>query len=421
MLNTSNIYNKLFDLSLRALTLGGRFVLIFAIANMMSSSDVALFGILGSLISYLLYFLGLDFYTYSSRDILFHGSDGLWTKLYNQFIFFLLNYFLLAIFSQYIFEFANISSFLYLGFALAVSEHLSQEIYRLLIIVKEVSMANFQIFIRSGAWCYIVAIAIFFDKSVTLKDIATVWLVFSVFSLLFGLFIIVRKYKPKLYYFKIDYRWIQNGIKVSGVLFIGTLFLRGIFFFDKIILQYSVSLKDIGIYVFYFGITSALQSFVDILIISRIYPGFVQACKSSYEKNDFLGLKKQLYKFCKELSASTICLSFMSIVACYVLVFFMGNKEYLINFSIYISLCALTTVFILSMPFHYLLYALKKDRLLVFCNIIAFILFSAVSYGTAKSYPELGLYTVILGMFIAYIYVIFTKYVYCKRILSRNE
>ena len=60
----------LFDLSLRVAALGGKFLLMVAIARYLTVKDVGDYGLYVSIIVISLYFVGLDFYVYSTRELL---------------------------------------------------------------------------------------------------------------------------------------------------------------------------------------------------------------------------------------------------------------------------------------------------------------------------------------------------------------
>ncbi|EIG2843138.1 O165 family O-antigen flippase, partial [Escherichia coli] len=227
-------FQNIVDFSFRALTLGGRFVLLIAIAKYLSPDDVGIYGILCSLISYVLYFLGIDFYVYSTRKIICGGVNKIWGMLYNQYVFYLFGYVLLIIVSQQVFTYSGISDYAVMGVAIALFEHMSQEMYRVLIVIKKIRAANIQLFIRSGSWCYITSLLLCIKNITDLKSVMFIWMLFSFISVCYALFVIYVEVHPKREDFILDLSWIIEGVKVSSFFFIGTICLRGIFYFDKI-------------------------------------------------------------------------------------------------------------------------------------------------------------------------------------------
>lgn len=58
---------RLLNLALRAATLFSKFALVFVLAKFLETSEVGLYGLLAATISYVLFALGFDFYTFSTR------------------------------------------------------------------------------------------------------------------------------------------------------------------------------------------------------------------------------------------------------------------------------------------------------------------------------------------------------------------
>lgn len=411
--------SKSFDLLLRGLTLGGRFVLVFSIAKFLTSEDVGVYGIIGSVISYILYFLGMDFYTYSTRDIINNKKkSSIWNKLYNQFVFFAFNYIIFIFIGHFIFSLVNLSNLYLIGIALAIVEHLSQEIYRVLIALKEIKKANFQYFLRCGMWCYFSSILLILNNNTSLNDILLYWLISSLFSFLLGVYFIYKIKKPVFQDFFIDFLWIIKGIKISSLFLVGTIFLRGIFFFDKILLQTFITLKEVGVYIFFFGVSSAIQSFVDVLIISRYFPKFIQDVSIAINSNHKSDAQNLLRNFFIKIFFSVFILSLLSLPLCFLLCLLIGKAEYTDGFVIYISLVITNAFLLLSMPFHYLIYSVGKDGLLVRINIISFFIFVSVSCFFIYIIPSISVYTVIFGMGTAYLFILFSKIIECKKIVG---
>lgn len=83
---------KIANLGLRGSTLIAKFMLLFVLAYYLEPIDVALYGLISVTIFYGLYFLGFDFYTYSTREIL-GSSHQHWARLLrDQAVFFGLTY-----------------------------------------------------------------------------------------------------------------------------------------------------------------------------------------------------------------------------------------------------------------------------------------------------------------------------------------
>ncbi len=62
--------DKLVNVGLRSATLASRFLFIFFLAKFLTPAEVGYYGIFTATVGYALYFVGLDFYVYTTREIL---------------------------------------------------------------------------------------------------------------------------------------------------------------------------------------------------------------------------------------------------------------------------------------------------------------------------------------------------------------
>ncbi|EGK3862229.1 hypothetical protein IPA56_004369, partial [Escherichia coli] len=247
----------LFDLSLRIAALGGKFLLMMAIARFLTVKDVGDYGLYVSIIVVSLYFVGLDFYIFSTREILDPKViKNIGEILFNQFVFFAFSYLLLAAIWLGLLTLSAITGVGGLLFVLTITEHLSQECYRVLIIKERITIANFILFIRSGIWCYLCVPLLYFHF-IKLEQIFYIWLVFSAISVAVGVISIVKFESVSISDFKLDVQWLKRGVKTSFLFFLGTLCLRVINYLDKVIAVHFITSPNLGVYVFFFGVAAA--------------------------------------------------------------------------------------------------------------------------------------------------------------------
>lgn len=396
----------LFDLSLRIAALGGKFLLMMAIARYLTVKDVGDYGLYVSIIVISLYFVGLDFYVYSTREILDpkvkKNTGGI---LFNQFIFFLFSYLLLAIVWPGLLTLSVITGLGGLLFALTISEHLSQECYRVLIIKEKITIANFILFIRSGIWCYLCVPLLFF-KLVNLEQIFYLWLVFSLASVVFGMVFIAKYEAISISDFKLDFKWLRRGIRTSFLFFLGTLCLRAINYLDKVIAVHFIPSPKLGVYVFFFGISSAVQAIIDVLVVTRYYPSLVKAIQAENPEQT----KLAFVTFKKRMLLYNFSLFLLSIPACYILIKFTGKIEYVDNFHWYILIVIATSLLNVSMPYHYALYSKKKDSSIIIINAISLLLFIITSFIGIKLIADSGMLAILIGLIISNLFMLLAKY-----------
>lgn len=396
------ICQLLLDLFLRVAGLAGKFLLFIVIAKYFDDSAMGEYGLITGLLAMMLYIVGMDFYTYSTREII-HKKIEIWTSLYNQMFFYALNYVLLFFFWKWVTHFSGISNYLVLIFILLIFEHLSQELYRILIVLEKITAANIQLFIRIGLWCYICIGLLFFDMAPTsLEFILQIWLMFVFISVLFALYCIQRAVPIKFRYLKLEFQWLKKGLKVASVFFIGTLFLRTIFYFDKIIINHYSNLQLVGIYVFYIGIINAVQSVLDVLVISRYYPSLV----ASVGKLDHLVSAKRRMMMHVLVQGGGLFL--LSIPACWIVVRLLGKSGYEQMFYLYPLLCVAWLILNISMVYHYVLFGLKKDNYILLCNIFVFAVFFILFFGLIQLTDHI-LISVAVSFFSSYTLLLLLK------------
>ncbi|WP_320728712.1 hypothetical protein, partial [Enterobacter cloacae] len=303
----------LFDLSLRIAALGGKFLLMMAIARFLTVKDVGDYGLYVSIIVVSLYFVGLDFYIFSTREILDPKViKNIGEILFNQLIFFAFSYLLLAAIWPGLLTLSAITGVGGLLFVLTITEHLSQECYRVLIIKERITIANFILFIRSGIWCYLCVPLLYFHF-IKLEQIFYIWLVFSAISVAVGVISIVKFESVSISDFKLDVQWLKRGVKTSFLFFLGTLCLRVINYLDKVIAVHFITSPNLGVYVFFFGVAAAVQAIIDVLVVTRYYPSLVKAIQA----NNVVEAKKAFVRFKKKIFLYNFGLYILSIPACY--------------------------------------------------------------------------------------------------------
>ncbi|WP_447882885.1 lipopolysaccharide biosynthesis protein [Serratia fonticola] len=389
---------KLVDLAIRGLTLGGKFVLIFAIARGIGPSDVGFYGLYTSTISIALYIVGLDFYTYSTRDILKHNAEGsyIWNVIYNQGIFFLASYLVVFVLWEKLFSLAGIHSLMTLGFFILIAEHLSQEIFRILVVIGKISESNIQLFIRSGLWCYICAVGVWF-KLLSIDSVLMCWLVFATLAIAYGFFVLNRYEKLSLSYMKFNYDWIFRGVKVCIIFFVGTIFLRSVGYFDKVFARSVATLSEIGIYVFFIGIGSAVQSAIDLMVISRRYPELIR----TIQMNEIDKSKVAFGLFKRDILFQGGGLYIISIPLCYIVSLSTGRSDYTDAFLWYVLIVISNVILNVSMPYHYVLYAKHKDKILVLANVFMLIIFCILCFLFIKFFSQIGMVGILISLLLS--------------------
>lgn len=403
---------KIYNLLIRGATLASRFVLVIFIAKFLSTEELGAYSLFAASITYALFFVGMDFYTFSSREIL-SVDKSLWFGIVkNQFVFYLLFYFIgfPLIYSLFYFGFLP-KQFILWFYLILVAEHLAQESMRLLVVFDKAFLANISLFIRSGVWVYAAVVIMFFSDG--LREVTTIlglWLVGSSLSILLVIPQLKRLHQISASSQKIDFSWMLQGIKVAIPLLIGTLALRSIYLVDRYSLSYFANLSAVGIYSFYSSFASALLAFVDAVVVMQIYPKIV----SSVKNNDLNGLVYYKRKFVKSVSILSLTLVVLLPVGVYLLLLWMNKSEYLEYIPLLALLMLSSIIYSYALLPHYELYAHNEDKKIITSSVLAAIVGVIIMPVGAYYY---GVYGVAGGQVLAVTFL----YVYKIMLLKKSK
>lgn len=365
---------RLVNVLLRSGTVLSKSLLIFFLAKFLNPHDMGLFGLLAGSISYALFIVGFEFYTYSTRELI--GSDHTeWLVLIrDQTVFFLLNYCFILPFFLIIFV-KGWLPWVYAGwfFVLLILEHAAQELNRMLVAMSEQLFASIILFFRSGAWCLFLVFVMWRNSSTrNLEYVFSAWFLGGVVACLLGIFRL-SKYNKTALRRKIDWQWIRKGLKIAMPLLMASLAIRGIFTFDRYLVEAIAGLDVLGAYVLLIGIANAIVVFIDAGVIVFMYPQIIAAAK--------LGDCKTIRHAMKKLSWNIILITLTLVGVAFLLskplFIWIGKDIYLENLYLLKWILLSITIYSISMIPHIGLYANGHDKPILYsqvCGIIVFLL-----------------------------------------------
>lgn len=394
---------KIINLGIRTLTLASRFLFIFFLAKFLTPQEVGLYGLVTASVAYSLYLVGLDFYTFTTREFASKDKKYWGGLLKDQALLSLGLYSIVLPTLSLIFVFGvlpwNVAKWF---FILVVLEHICQELTRLFVATSEQVAASIVLFLRQGTWALAVVAIMFADEySRQLNVVFAAWVISCLLALAFSIFKL-RSMGLGAWDSKIDRQWIWKGIKIAVPFLIATLAIRGVFTIDRYWLAHLAGLDIVGAYVLFIGISGTLMAFLDAGVFSFSYPSMINAANRQDE---------QLFSAkVREMIALTIifCLVFLviSLLLLPYLLDWLGKEVYLNNYSIFYWLLAATIINAFSMIPHYGVYARKHDRAIIRSHIIALPIFIATS--TLLSLLT-AVYAVPIGLCITQLFILIWK------------
>jgi O-antigen/teichoic acid export membrane protein len=378
--------------TLRALTMISRFGLVFALARLLPPSLLGEYGLIAAGLGFSLIAVGLDFHTFTTRELLGSEQD-LWpTMLRDQLVFTLFGYAVVVPVSIGIFL-ADVLPMQHLGFflVLLVLEHVSQEIIRLLIVIGRPVRATFVLLVRSGIWVWI-AVGLMMVRAET-RDIRVVfgfWAIGGFCAIALGLWGL-RGLPWRAKRGPVDWPWIRKGVRVAAVLFAANLCYRAILIGDRIATDHFADRDLLGVYTLYIGIASAVTVFLDSAVIAFLYPKVVAAFMSG----DIETFRDGMRTLTRQTVTATTILALVALGGINPVLSFLGQAIYSEHLPAFWLLLGGASLHSLSMIPHYGLYAMGQDRGILAGNAVSLGMFLLISLLAG---PRLSMTGVALGV-----------------------
>lgn len=368
----NNMYVRAVSVSLRGTGLLLKFVLLIFFAKYLEPSVVGIYGLLSGTITYFIFALGFEFYTYSMRELIVTDEKRWLFLLKNQTVFFIFPYLVFAPIALFLVMNSEVPDTYVLFFLLLLFlEHAAQEINRILVATAHQLLASIVLFVRSGAWgLLLIPIMFFFPETRTLTWVMFFWMGGVGLSCLIGFSRIARFSKTNPCE-GIDWEWIKRGVRVAFPLLLASLALRGIFTLDRYWIEHISGLEILGSYTLFIGMASSIVLFIDAGVIAFLYPNIIKA----------VNLKKRA-AFFTEMKSLVLGVSIVAVVGAagiyicskYLLVW-LGNESYQSNAHMLNWLLLALVIYAASMIPHMILYAFKCDRAILGSQVAGFTFF----------------------------------------------
>ncbi len=362
--------SKLGLLSLRGFSILAKF-LFTVLYFRYSEAAFGTYSLIATTVFLLVYLLGLDFYSYANRAVMEPGSHPQ-KIIFNQFSLYLILYVILFPVVYLIFRFENFNPhYLWLFYAVLVTEHLNLEFYRLLFVFKKPWAANINLFLRNGLWVLLAAGYIFKYQQIEIDTVLWLWLGGNLSALLFSLLISwAKRQKIDFQNFKIDAQWIKTGIIISLPYMFSTLSYKTIQFSDRYLIDWFMDKKAVGVYSFFDNMANVMNILIFTVVISVLYPGLVESIMKK-DKNRFSQIYRQ---FKKEIIFYGLGIAMiLSVVLPFILIY-IGKDMYVKQFHVFLLLILGNFMLNLSFVHHYIIYAYKKDWKIFKATFIAAVL-----------------------------------------------
>lgn len=360
---------RLINVALRGLTLAIKFFLIICLAVYLPPEEVGIYGLIAVTVSYAIYFVGFEFYTYSTRDLIGKPKSD-WPRLISsQVAFFGMMYLLVLPALSLLFLFGNLPLELLSGFlVLIILEHLSSELMRLLVAAERQTLATIIIFIKQGVWAIFLVLTMWmFPATRNIETLLLFWIFGAALSIAAGVAPLL-KLDWKRSNLSLDWKWVKRGIWIALPLLISSISARAIFTLDRYAFEALNGLALLGAYSVYMSIAAAMLAFMESGVFVFFYPRMMRA----YKRGDFSEFKSVYKKM--EKQAFVWLLALVVFISCSVPIIFsaLSEKIYYDNIILFYGMLFAVSVFLVGYVYQYALYATLQDRSIIFANVIGF-------------------------------------------------
>lgn len=394
---------RLINVSLRGATLGTRFLFIFFLAKYLDPAQVGYYGIFTATVGYAMYFVGLDFYTYVSREIVKTPANQRGQLLKGQLALSCILYLSLMPIGLWLLLQSGWPTYLIWWFLpVLLLEHFNQEVSRLLIALSQQLTSSVILFVRQGIWAIAIIALMYFEANTrNLNAVMALWVCAGVAAASIGIWKI-KQLKTSGWELAIDWRWIQKGIAISTAFLVATLALRGVQTFDRYWLEALGSIEMVGAYVLLMGVAGTLLTFLDAAVFAFAYPNLI---KLNHEHNH-QEAKRQVRILLTQTMALSAVFALVSWITLPYLLSWIGNPIYQQFAHWFPWLLLAMTINAINMVPHYALYARGIDKPIIYSHITGLVGFVIVTWFASET---LGTIAILIGLNAAFVIILVCK------------
>lgn len=377
---------------------------MFFLAKFIDPKAFGLYGLFIATISYALYFVGLDFYTYSTRELLKTPKELRAHLIKNQlalsgglYVFFVP----VCLLVLYSLDWSK--SMMIWFFPILVFEHINQELYRLLVAISKPIKAAFINFIRQGLW--IVSIILIMSLQPNLRHLELVfalWLISGAIASAIGVYTLKQEGYGG-WSNQVNWSWIKRGVKVSAGLLIATLALRGIFTFDRYWVEALTNTSLVGAYVLLMSIGGTLLVFLDAGIFAFSYPKLIEF----YHSKDQASFKKTFNWMLGLTLVASLGFAIVSLTVLPYLLSWINNPIYFNNSHLFGYILVAMVLYCISMVPHFALYAKGHDKALITSHVTGLVVFLASAWALSVKYSY---FAILIGLILSFMCILVMKF-----------
>lgn len=361
--------------ALRLSTIGIKTLFTLALAVWLGAADLGRYGLITATISLAVYAYGLDFYTFTVRELSTDEAHKIRQRLRDLSALFAACYLVGAVILAFTLpRFGFGAGLTILTVLLAITQHAGLELYRILVRTERTTEATTCLLLRDAAWMPVCLLAGLFLRHLSLSVVLVCWLVGSVAGVLYAVRVILRTFRAGEVG-PIDKAWLARGLRTGLRMIPGTLSLRALFTVDRMILAALAPPQVLGAYVFFTSLCMSAQGLFETAVLPFFWPRLLDAAR----RGDLPARQAAEGRLAHACLLGGLGGALATIVVATGLASYMPNPVYAANlYLLYFVATAYSLLTLANIP-HYRLYASHRDLRIVAGNMAAFASFVAAA------------------------------------------
>jgi O-antigen/teichoic acid export membrane protein len=376
MLKRAAVAGTMAALVLRALTLASRFLLSLLLARMLTPAEVGQYGLLTAALAFALLAVGLEFYSYTLREMVPATPAQRTHIITNQIVLAAIAWLAMSVLVFIAIMVGFFPPRLAPWFlVILITEHISLEATRILIITWRPVRAYIGIFLRGGIWVYVIAVLMFTTPSTrTLQTVLFWWVLGDILAIVFSAFSMLDLPWRELRHYRPDLSAILTGLRTARPFMLTSASALIISYVDRFAIDRFVGRDELGIYTFYSTIligTLSLSTSVSHQFLAKIIAGFSGSTQA---------YRASLRVFFWSLMALASSVTVISGLLMRPMLAMLGLTAYASDIWVfYVMLPGIFMRMLADVP-SYALYAARSDSYLLYCNLGAALISTALNF-----------------------------------------
>lgn len=386
---------RVLNVGLRLVTMASSFGLTFALARFLAPAEFGLYGLFIATVAASIYAVGLDFYTFSTRELI-RADRSQWAMfIRSHAALAVVLYAVVVPLLMLLFAFGLLPWSLALWLVtLLVIEHLSREVSRLLIAMGQPLPATMMMFVRKAVWAWcLLALLVAVPASRQLQWVLATWFIAGVIACAMGI-VRLRRLGINMRA-RVDWGWIRRGVKISTGLLIATFAVQCLTSVDRYVMQHVAGRDVLGAYVLFGGLAVAMASILDAGVFSFAYPRMVEA----HHRGQVERFNRELRRMAASCLVVCVGVSLALWIGIDPLLSWVGKDVFVVHKNMLPWVLLATSLNCISYAPHYALYAQGRDRAIIAASILGLVVFAVFLIMLRESWQALAVPMALSGAF----------------------